>query len=536
MNITNPILPGFFPDPSIVRVGEDYYIANSSFEWFPGVPIHHSRDLVHWRLIAYALTRKSQLNLRGIADSCGVWAPSLSHHDGQFWLIYTTVRTAGIGRPFKDLIIYLTTTTDILGPWSEPVALNAIGFDPSLFHDDDGRKWLVNMIWDFRKKGLQRFSGIVIQEYDPISQILIGPMIPILEKEGVLLEGPNLYKHDGWYYLMLAEGGTGWNHGISMARSRSIIGPYEVDPQHSVLTSRDEPSLDLQKSGHGELVQSLSGEWYLAHLASRPVSQGGGRFCILGRETCLQKVEWSGDGWLRLAQGGFHPVTVLKAPLGVVEQSWPEAEARDDFDSPVLDLHWCSLRAPVETSWLDLNESPGWLRLRGGESLHSLFRQSLIAKRLGFFACKIQTCMRFEPKHFTQMAGLICYYDTRQHYYLRVTHHEILGKVLGIVLTDEGNYEEISASEVVINDWPLVFMKAMILDGGLQFSGSPDGVKWQKIGPALEMTKLSDDYGSTLRFTGAMVGICAQDLSGSHHSAEFDYFEIKPLHSAEKDC
>ena len=116
MNITNPILPGFFPDPSIVRVGEDYYIANSSFEWFPGVPIHHSRDLVHWRLIAYALTRKSQLNLRGIADSCGVWAPSLSHHDGQFWLIYTTVRTAGIGRPFKDLSIYLTTTTDILGP------------------------------------------------------------------------------------------------------------------------------------------------------------------------------------------------------------------------------------------------------------------------------------------------------------------------------------------------------------------------------------------------------------------------------------
>src|SRR5436305_1886920 len=173
--IHNPILPGFFPDPSICRVGEDYYIANSTFEWFPGVPIHHSRDLVNWRLIGHALTRPSQLDLRGITDSGGVWAPSLSHHGGQFWLIYTNLRTSGMGRPFKDVKIFLATASNILGPWSEPVELNSIGFDPSLFHDGNGRKWLVNMMWDFRK-GRNHFAGIVVQEYDHATRKLIGPM------------------------------------------------------------------------------------------------------------------------------------------------------------------------------------------------------------------------------------------------------------------------------------------------------------------------------------------------------------------------
>src|SRR3974390_1473637 len=136
-DIVNPVYAGFYPDPSICRVGEDYYIANSTFEWFPGVPVHHSRDLVHWRLIGHILTRRSQLDLRGVPDSAGVWAPSLSYSDGQFWLVYTHLHNPPLGRPFKAIRIYLTTATEILGPWSEPVELNSIGFDPSLFHDDD---------------------------------------------------------------------------------------------------------------------------------------------------------------------------------------------------------------------------------------------------------------------------------------------------------------------------------------------------------------------------------------------------------------
>jgi len=522
--IVNPVLRGFHPDPSFVRVGEDYYLVNSTFEWFPGVPIHHSRDLVHWRPIGHILTRPSQLELRGIADSGGVWAPSLSYHDGQFWLIYTNVRTCGMGRPFKDVGIYLTTAPDILGPWSDPISLNAIGFDPSLFHDDDGRKWLVNMMWDFRK-GHSRFAGIVLQEYDPAQRKLVGPMTNILAKD-VLTEGPNIYKRDGWYYLMLAEGGTGWNHGISMARSRSLTGPYELDPQESVITSRHDESLALQKAGHGELVETPSGEWMLAHLASRPVGEGKDRQCILGRETCLQRVVWSADGWLRLASGGVTAEVEIPAPAGLPETPWPTPPARDEFDAATLDVSWSSLRGPMDETWLSLTERPGWLRLRGRESLHSLFAQSLVAKRLQAFRCTVETCLEFEPTHFTQSAGLICWYDTRTHYYLRVTRHETLGRILGIVLTDDGAYDELAESTLAINGWRQVYLRAEIDRARLQFSASPDGQAWQLIGPALDASKLSDDYGSILHFTGAMIGLCSQDLNATRTPADFAYFEM----------
>jgi len=537
--IQNPVIPGFNPDPSFVRVGDDYYIVNSTFEWFPGVQIHHSRDLVNWRLIGHALTRRSQLDLRGIVGSGGVWAPSLSHHDSQFWLVYTNIRYWGKGQPFKDIGIYLTTAKDILGPWSEPVVLNSIGFDPSLFHDDDGRKWLVNMVWDFRK-GRYRFAGIVVQEYDHAARKLVGPMRKVLEKQNILTEGPNIYKHDGWYYLMLAEGGTGWNHGISMARSRSITGPYELDPQASVLTARDNASLALQKAGHGELVETPAGEWYLAHLASRPLrlapevsphkfpdGERTGWCCVLGRETCIQKVEWSADGWLRLSSDGTDPQVEVPAPAELPETPWPTVPERDEFDAPRLDVHWSSLRDPVDDSWLSLTERSGWLRLRGRDSLFSLFHQSLLAKRLTSFRCIVETCVEFEPDHFTQMAGLICYYDTRQHYYLRITHDETHGKVLGIVLTDDGAYDELLNSQVPIGGWKRTFLRAEIDREHLQFSASPDGAAWQSIGPSLDMAKLSDDYGSTLRFTGTMIGLCAQDVGGTFKHADFDYFEIR---------
>ncbi len=543
--IRNPVLPGFHPDPSIVRVGDDYYLANSTFEWFPGVPIHHSRDLVNWRLIGHALTRPSQLDLRGIVDSAGVWAPSLSYADGKFWLIYTNIRQTGMGRPFKDCGIFLTTAENILGPWSDPVVLNNIGFDPSLFHDDDGRKWLLNMIWDYRQSGVVRFAGNVIQEYDPKTGKLIGPMTKILQKQNVLCEGPNLYQRDGWYYLMMAEGGTGWTHSISMARSRNILGPYELDPQSVVLTSRDDVSLPLQKAGHGELVETPDGEWYLAHLASRPLitgaplntgspdksdiaAQHAGHRCLLGRETCLQKVEWR-DGWLRLATGGTTPQLEVPAPIGTpCTSSAPDAPTRDDFNSGKLGLHWSSLRVPVDESWCSLTARPGWLRLRGRDSQHSLFYQSLVARRLQHFRATIETRLEFSPELFTHSAGLICYYDTRTHFYLRVTQHESLGKVLGITLTDDAVYAELTDSQISINDWPKVFLRAEIDHANLQFSASPDGVTWQNIGPVLDASKLSDDYGTALHFTSALVGLCCQDLKDNALVADFDYFDYRP--------
>jgi xylan 1,4-beta-xylosidase len=525
--IENPILRGFNPDPSIVRVGADYYIATSTFEWFPGVQLHHSRDLVHWRLVGHALTRKSQLDLSGVLDSGGVWAPSLSHADGQFWLIYTNVRTHGSGRPFKDLGIFLVTAPTIDGPWSEPVALNAIGFDPSLFHDDDGRKWLVNMMWDFRQTGLGRFAGIVIQEYSSPTRRLVGPMTKIFQKPGALLEGPNLYKRAGRYYLMMAEGGTGWNHGIAMARSQNLLGPYELDPL-PLLTTRDDPSCLLQKAGHGEVVETPGGEWYLAHLAGRPIGTGEHRRCMLGRETCLQKVVWSEDGWLRLATGGWHPQIRVPGPSNARAHPWPAASVkRDDFDALQLQSAWSSLRVPIEESWLSLSERPGWLRLRGRESLHSLFQQSLVAQRLQITRCIVQTSLEFAPGHFTQTAGLICYYDTRTHFYLRVTHHEQMGRVLGIVVTDDTNYRELTDAQVSVNDWPCYYLCATIEGAALQFSASRDGQNWEDLGPVLDASKLSDDYGQALHFTGAFVGLCAQDVGGTRAIADFDFFDLR---------
>ncbi|MGH7951503.1 MAG: family 43 glycosylhydrolase, partial [Limisphaerales bacterium] len=476
-----------------------------------------------------------------------VWAPSLSFADGQFWLIYTNVRTCGMGRPFKDLKIFLTTAPEIPGPWSEPIELNSIGFDPSLFHDDDGRKWLVNLEWDFRK-GKNHFAGIVIQEYDFRKCKLIEPMTKILEKKNVLCEGPNLYKHNGWYYLMLAEGGTGWNHGIAMARAKTISGPYELDPQSSVLTSCDDATLPLQKAGHGELVETSAGEWYLAHLASHPLKTGAeknllspdkstsaeahvGDRCVLGRETCLQKVEWTSDGWLRISGGGHHPKISWPAPKNLLEKKWPAISARDDFNAPALDVQWSSLRVPVDESWLSLRERPGWLRLRGRDSLHSLFDQSLVARRVQHFQFTAETCLEFLPGNFMQSAGLICYYDTRTHFYLRVTHDEARGKILGIALTDNGNYDELSESEIAISEWKQIFLRATIDFQKLQFSASPDGQSWQNIGPILDVSKLSDDYGAGLHFTVAFVGICAQDLNGAKLHADFDYFGYQPTQS-----
>ena len=521
--IRNPVLPGFNPDPSIVRVGDDYYIVNSTFEWFPGVRIHHSRDLMHWRPIGHILTRTSQLDLRGVPDSGGVWAPSLSHADGQFWLVYTNLRNTGLGRPFKDIKIYLTTAPDILGPWSDPVELNSIGFDPSLFHDDDGRKWLVNMMWDFRK-GHPRFAGIVLQEYDPVTRKLIGPMTNILAKP-VLTEGPNLYKRDGRYYLMLAEGGTGWNHGISMARSRSVSGPYELDPQASVLTSRDDYGALLQKAGHGELVQTSAGEWYLAHLASRPVTPE--RRCILGRETCLQKVEWTADGWLRIANGSHHGQMEWPAPRGMPPSPWSARVTRDDFDAASLGPEWSSLRVPCDSSWMSLTERPGWLRLRGRDSMHSLHEQSLVARRLTDVHCRVETCMDFAPTHFTQMAGLALYYNTRMYFYLRATHDEARGRVLGVTLTDGGTYDELLDRQIAIDDWTRVFLRAEIDVGSLRFFASPDGSDWRQIGPVLDASKLSDDYCQG--FTGAMAGVCVQDVGGLRTPADFDYFDLRAM-------
>ncbi len=519
--IINPVLTGFNPDPSILRVGEDYYIATSTFEWFPGVQIHHSKDLIHWKLVAHPLNRISQLNMKGNPSSGGVWAPCLSHCNGVFYLVYTDTKT--LDGAFKDTHNYLVTATDIHGEWSEPIYLNSSGFDPSLFHDRDGRKWLVNMLWDYRL-GKNKFAGIVLQEYSMEEQKLIGKAKNIFKgSELGSTEGPHLYKHNGYYYLMVAEGGTWLNHAVTMARSKNIDGPYELDPANPILTSRHDPLLVLQRAGHGSMVETQTGEWYLAHLCSRPIPTKGRS--ILGRETALQKMKWTDDGWFRLEHGGNKPKVNVQAP-DLPEHPWEAEPVRDDFNSEKLNINFASLRIPLDEDTMSLKERPGYLRLKGKESLGSRHKQSLVARRQQAFRYTATTCLEFEPEGFQQMAGLICMYDRQNFYYLRVSHDDELGKCIGIV-TAQNNVVNQPVQDVSINAWNSVYLRVMVDYDELKFYYSKDEKNWTPLGPIMDASTLSDEFCLEGRFTGAFVGLCCQDMSGRDKNADFDWFEYR---------
>ncbi|MEH7117144.1 glycoside hydrolase family 43 protein [Neobacillus vireti] len=525
--IKNPILTGCNPDPSIIRVGDDYYIATSTFEWFPGVQIHHSRDLIHWRLLTHPLTRTSQFDLKGVPSSGGIWAPNLTYDNGTYYLVYTNViNRTGV---YKDVHNYLITAKDIMGPWSAPIYLNSSGFDPALFHDDDGRKWLINMCWNFRK-GHKRFDGILLQEYCPIEKRLIGKSKRIIEGKTWVKEGSNLYKKRGYYYIIIAEGGTGYNHSVTVSRSKQIDGPYEEDPLNPILTSRHHPDQPLQKAGHGSIVETQKGDWYMAYLCARPLPDN---LCPLGRETSLQKCYWTEDGWLRMIGENNLPLLTVEGP-GLPLYPFEELPAKDDFENEELSIHFQTLRVSADESWISLKERPGYLRIAGRESLTSLHEQSMVAMRIQHFHCDAETCIEFDPDNFMQMAGLICYYDENDHFYLRISHDDKVGKNISLITHDQGNYDE-PAEMVCIEGWDRCYLKVSIREEELQFLFSQDGMKWEKFGPILNFGQLSDEYADKLGFTGAFVGMCVQDLSGTKRFADFDYFSYKSLNEKDGD-
>src|SRR4051794_33725733 len=445
MNITNPILRGFNPDPSILRVGDDYYVATSTFEWYPGVQIHHSRDLVHWRLRTRPLRRGSQLDMRGDPDSCGVWAPCLTHADGLFHLVYTDVKRYGrasVGgmsnASLRDFHNYLVTAERIDGDWSDPVYLNSSGFDPSLFHDEDGRKYLLNMLWDHRA-AQNRFAGIVMQEYSSRDRKLLGERRVIFRGTSAgFTEGPHLYKRGGYYHLLVAEGGTFWGHAVTMARSREIGGPYELHPDTYVLTARDRPDSPLQRAGHGSLVETQAGETYMAYLCGRPLPNRGR--CVLGREAAIQRMAWSEDGWLRTADGQGVPELSVPAP-DLPAHPFPATRVREEFNSPELPIDFQWLRTPHPERIWSLAERPGFLRLFGRETLGSQFEQALVARRQQDFCFTASTRVEFRPEHFQQAAGLILYYNGTKFHYLFLTQDDTLGRHLGVMscVTDIGD-------------------------------------------------------------------------------------------------
>ncbi len=306
----NPIIRGFHPDPSVVRVGEDYYLVNSSFVLFPGVPVFHSRDLVHWRQIGHAVENLAASGLEGLPGGFGYWAPDISYSDGKFWVVATLRRNTP---PYR--LQMMTTAVDPRGPWTEPVFIPLDGIDPSLFVEDGHRYMLLN-------------PGAILTEISDTGDILSAPQMLYYGSAKIKPEGPHLLKKDGWYYLFLAEGGTGDAHRETVVRSRCLKGPYEECPYNPILGQKV-PWSSIQRSGHGKLVSTPDGRWYMIYLCGRKVE---GR-TMLGRETALDPVTWTADGW-PIVNSGKGPSCLQRMPY--VTTSVPD-ENGEDWIAPRTD-------------------------------------------------------------------------------------------------------------------------------------------------------------------------------------------------------
>jgi xylan 1,4-beta-xylosidase len=532
--IRNPILPGFNPDPSIVRVGDDYYIATSTFEWYPGVQIHHSRDLINWRLLTRPLRRPSQLNMIGDPDSCGIWAPCLTYADGLFWLIYTDVKRYGktssggaSGASLRDFHNYLVTCPTIDGEWSDPVYVNSSGFDPSLFHDDDGRKYFLNQLWDHRP-GQNRFNGIVIQEYSVKERKLIGKRKNIFAGTPIgFTEGPHIYKRGGYYHMVVAEGGTMWGHAVTMARAKSLEGPYELHPDTYVVTARNRPDVELQRAGHADIVETQAGDPYMVFLCGRPIRQRGR--CTLGRETAIQKMKWCDDGWLRTADGQGVPSIEVPAP-GLPPHPFPAAPARSDFDSPTLPIDFQWLRTPFPDELFSLKARPGFLRLFGRESVGSIFKQSIVARRQQAHHFSASTRVEFEPEHYQQLAGLMCYYNAAKFHYFYVSHDEKVGKHLRVMSSiPDGVMSDAFTPMIPIPAGKAVDLRVEVDQERLYFGYRIAGGGWTWLPQMFDASILSDEATApgAPNFTGNFVGVACHDMSGAGLHADFDFFEYR---------
>lgn len=424
----NPILTGFYPDPSICRVGEDYYLTHSTFAYFPGLPIFHSKDLVNWELIGHAIDRPDQLDYDGLGVSRGIFAPAITHHEGTFYLVGTMVDSDGN---------FVMTAEDPAGPWSNPHSLPFAGIDPSLFFDDDGRAWIVN---NDDPDGTPLYEGhraIRIQEFDVDAMQVKGPR-PVMIDGGVdistkpiWIEGPHIYKRDGWYYLSCAEGGTGPGHSQVIFRSREVTGPYEAWEKNPILTQRHlSPHAPgaVTAVGHADLEIGPDGNWWATFLGIRPYD---GDASPMGRETFLLPVEWTEDGWptfplpddgrvplFQQAPGGteVHPSSVL--PLSG-NFRW-----RDEFENKNLSAAWLMLRAPKEKWWTVEPDTGGTLILQARlETLSGRGNPSFLGRRVQHNRFEASTLLE-APREPEVAAGLAVFQSEAFHYFLGVRQAE----------------------------------------------------------------------------------------------------------------
>ena len=457
----NPILRGGYPDPSVCRVGNDYYLVNSSFEYFPGLPIHHSTDLVNWKLVGHGLHRKSQctgtMNLVDVQSNGGIHAPTIRYQDSTFYIITTNVYQS----PKKDeptqFINFIITAKQPEGPWSDPIIIKgAPGIDPDIFFDDDGKIWYTGT----HAPDNPNFQGegeIWMQELDPTSFQLFGKRHYLWRGacQGTWAEGPHIYKKDGWYYLLIAEGGTHFNHAVMIAASKNIMGPYEPNDRNPIFTTRH-MSYDfwVNSTGHADLVELPNGEWKMVCLGIRNEVNRGSN---MGRETMLLPVNWEQEPYEWKEMKYTWPVC---APLtGKLEQTQPYPLARntkynnayfqDDFNNTNLGMHWTSRRVPIDNA-IDLNLQPGFLRMKYlPQTIGERKAYNFIGIKQQESQFELVTSMQFDNKLNGEEAGF-CLIQKDDNYVLFDVKREDNENVLQLVIKPHDK-EDYIKKDLVLN-------------------------------------------------------------------------------------
>ncbi|HBF8597860.1 TPA: glycoside hydrolase family 43 protein [Clostridioides difficile] len=537
--IKNPILPGFNPDPCICRKGDDYYLVVSSFEWFPGIPVYHSKDLKNWELYTHILTDETKIDLKKLPSSKGIWAPCLTYCEEEdlFYIVYGIMNS--MNARYFDVDNYLITSKDIKGEWSEPVYLHSSGFDASIFHDDDGKKWIASLDWETRE-GYEKPGVICLVEYCTKKKEIVGYPKRIWSggTDRGCIEAPHITKRGDYYYIMCAEGGTGYGHSVTMGRAKNIWGPYEKDSMNPIVTSIPgdfyerhdpdhlkpkyyNPESKLQKSGHGSYIETTSGEVYLVHLTSRPFVPE--LRCTLGRETAIQKMKWTKDNWLRMEdESNLAKEYVSESKLE--EHLVSSIPSFDDFDSNELGLQYYAPRiSPL--SFADVKSRPGYVRIRGQESRTSLNKVSILARKLTSVCARITTKMEFYPEVHQHSAGLIMYYDNMNYINLRKYYSETLGQsALSIIHLENGEKTEFLNTRIPIKDIP-IYLRLYVQGRKSYFEWSYDEKNYQRIGKVFDTTKFSDEYCKYGEFTGTFIGLTCADRVKHKHYADFDFFE-----------
>ncbi len=510
MSAANPILPGFYPDPSICRVGEDFYLVNSSFEYFPGVPLWHSRDLRNWRQLGHVLTRPSQLPLKaGIKPSDGIYAPTLRHHDGRFYMITTFMPEVGN---------FLVHTTDINGPWSEPVRLAQGGIDPSLHFEADGR-----CIFTSNGTGWAPVRGAYQCEINPLTGEQLSPTRFIWPGTGGSYpEAPHLFRRGEFYYLMMAEGGTAECHMVTVSRSREPYGPFENCPHNPILTHRSLMS-PVQATGHADFVEDQNGRWWAVFLGYRYAEHG---LHPLGRETYLAPVTWTDDGW-PVVNEGLPLARSASGDTGLPAHPWPEAATRDDFDAPALGHDWVFARLPDPAAW-SLTAQPGALTLRClAPSPDDLASFAGVLRRQRHFEFTASTQLDFSPAAANEEAGLIVMMDHQHHYEIAVTQRD--GGRAAIVQRRIGTLTA-EVARLALGEGPVTLTLAGDRThyqlGLITAPGVPP--QWLASGEVRYLcTEVTGGYN------GVMLGVyaTARGAAGSAQAARFNWFDYNPLFS-----